>query len=66
MPTYEYRCKKCDQINEFMHSMSETKESLNLKCKNCGSRKLEKIISSFNIGGSSSKSCPTGTCPLTR
>ena len=69
MPTYEYKCLKCGRMNEIRHSLLEDAKKLHLKCDNCGSRKLEKVISAPLIIGSKSKgsesgSCPTGTCPL--
>ena len=39
MLIYEYQCKECDYVNEIIHSMSESAESLGLKCKKCGSSK---------------------------
>jgi len=69
MPTYEYKCKECEYIMEVQHSILADAESLKLKCKNCGSSELERLIStSFvmtsNKHSSSGGSCPTGTCPL--
>ena len=69
MPTYEYKCQECKNIMEVRHSISESIDSLKLKCANCGSSKLEKLISTPFImtsdkSANSSGSCPTGTCPL--
>jgi len=69
MPTYEYKCQKCEHIMEIRHSMSETAEFLKLKCENCDSSMLQKLISTPFVmtsskHSSSSGSCPTGTCPL--
>ena len=69
MPTYEYKCQKCKIIMEVRHSISETMDSLKLKCENCGSRKLQKLISTPFVmtsdkRSSSDGSCATGTCPL--
>jgi len=68
MPIYEYKCQKCEHIMEVRHSISETADSLKLKCENCSSSELEKLISTPFVmtsnKHSSSGSCPTGTCPL--
>ncbi len=67
MPLFEYRCKKCGHINEVLVFGSEKPE---LVCEKCGSKKLEKIMSSFNarvndsFGSSGTPTCPTGTCSL--
>lgn len=46
MPTYEYRCNKCEVVTEHVHLMSENPE---IKCTECG-EVLERMISR-NIGG---------------
>lgn len=47
MPTYEYRCLKCNNIFEEFHKVNET--PLMLKCKNCkqglNNKEFEKVIS---------------------
>jgi len=67
MPIFEYRCRKCGQVTEFLEQAgSRTKH----KCQKCGSTAMEKLFSTFNAGVSApsastgSASCPTGTCPL--
>jgi len=66
MPLFEYRCKKCGHVSEFLErAQSESQH----KCEQCGSEKTEKILSTFAVGegkssGSTGSSCPTGTCPL--
>lgn len=44
MPIYEYICKKCGRRNSFLVYPWENEE---LKCKFCGSGKLQRIISRF-------------------
>ncbi|HEQ60445.1 MAG TPA: zinc ribbon domain-containing protein [Firmicutes bacterium] len=65
MPIFEYQCKECGHVTSFLEKAGSRKTH---PCEQCGSRKTEKIISTFaaRVGGSSSESssCPTGTCPL--
>jgi len=68
MPIFDYKCKKCGKKVELIVLSSSEKGEL--KCPHCGSADIEKMFSSFNVGGprdaggSSGSSCPTGTCPL--
>ena len=41
MPTYEYECKKCKEVREIFHSMTETRKQI---CPDCGSA-MTKLIS---------------------
>ncbi len=50
MPIYEYRCKKCSRINEFLIGVVQDK--IEIKCAFCGSRDLDKIFSKTNISRS--------------
>jgi putative FmdB family regulatory protein len=59
MPIYEYKCKVCGSISEFLTNI-DNKERL--VCKNCGSLCLEKIISAASIISQSSKRQPGHTC----
>ncbi len=66
MPIYEYRCKKCGEVSEFLEEPGNSKKHA---CEKCGSRAVEKVFSVFSArvssgSSSSSSSCPTGTCPL--
>jgi putative FmdB family regulatory protein len=71
MPIFEYKCEKCEAKFEKLISSTNTK----VVCEKCGSKKVEKQLSSFsakvNEGGSNSCSvsdcascCPSGTCGL--
>ena len=68
MPIYSYICKNCGEKFDLL--VGVTSEKAELKCKKCGSKKIEKTFSSFSVGGSEGKSsssgeiCPTGTCGL--
>ena len=43
MPIYEYKCKDCGQISEFLQGIGTDKSKR--KCKHCGSTELSKIFS---------------------
>jgi len=68
MPIYTYLCKKCSQKCDLLVAMNQ--DIKELKCPECGSKKLEKQLTSFSIsggssdGGSSTKcgSCSGGSC----
>ena len=49
MPIYEYRCEKCGQVNEFLILGREE----SLRCKQCGSEDLTKLLSAHNTSISS-------------
>lgn len=58
MPIYEYRCLKCNKINTFLEKISQKKMSWFARdkkvCASCGSKKLEKIISTFAVSAKQS------------
>jgi putative FmdB family regulatory protein len=64
MPIYEFLCKKCGLRQEALVPIGREKS---VSCKKCGNNDLEKLFSSFGIGGGSSKlkatsdSCTTCT-----
>lgn len=66
MPIYEFLCKKCGAQFEALVALGGEK---NVSCRNCGNKGLEKLISSFGIGGGSSKlktsSSGCSTCSAT-
>ena len=43
MPIYEYRCKGCGKINEFLIGVGQ--ENIEIRCKFCQSKRLDKIFS---------------------
>jgi putative FmdB family regulatory protein len=45
MPTYQYRCDKCEKIFDIFHAMSESIES----CEMCNSPVIKVPVSGFNI-----------------
>ncbi|MGM0441963.1 MAG: FmdB family zinc ribbon protein [Elusimicrobiota bacterium] len=61
MPIFTYKCSKCEKIfEEIVGVISEEEE---LKCPECGSKEVDKQLSSFSVGKtsetSSVSSCPT-------
>ena len=64
MPVYTYICKDCGEKFDLL--VGVTAEKVEIKCKKCNSKNIEKILSAFSVGGSgaSGSSCPTGTCPM--
>ncbi len=47
MPIYEYSCKDCGNISEFIVKAGENGQTLS--CKKCGGLNLKKILSVSNI-----------------
>ena len=47
MPLYEFKCKKCGEINEFLLNPGEAGETF--VCEKCKSSDLEKIMSVTNV-----------------
>ncbi len=62
MPLFEYICKSCGEISELLVTGSRKPA-----CPNCGSKKLEKQLSSFSAKVASSSfstpPCGTAACP---
>ena len=55
MPIFEYVCKDCGHVTEFLVRGSGEPD---LRCSECGSAKLEKKFSTFAAGGSSGRLPP--------
>ncbi|MGC8872467.1 MAG: FmdB family zinc ribbon protein [bacterium] len=73
MPIYEFKCLDCNE--EFEVLLKSKEEISNVRCKACGSSKIERLMSVVNslIKETTNKasdkprvaeshSCPTGTC----
>lgn len=57
MPIYEYRCKVCDERFSLLQPVGADKT--NVHCSTCESTEVERLLSTFASGASSSKSaCP--------
>ncbi len=61
MPIFEYVCREC--ASEFEKIVFG--EPLDIDCPACGSKKTEKMISTFAVSGNGMKSLQreTGPCP---
>jgi putative FmdB family regulatory protein len=42
MPTYDYKCPKCDLVIQIIHKMSETYSP---RCVTCEDEEMKKVIS---------------------
>jgi len=65
MPIYEFICRKCKKHFESLVSIGKEKS---VSCTSCGSKDIQKIFSSFGIGGGnrlSSSSAACNTCSAT-
>jgi len=68
MPIFEYKCRKCGHMTEFLERSGSICKHV---CERCKSSDLQKLFSAFSVGQASNSSprgnddsCPTGTCPL--
>ena len=63
MALYEYKCKDCGEVAEMLVFSDDTPE-----CRSCGSKNLEKLMSTFAVSMAPSKSsapppsCAGGCC----
>ena len=55
MPIYEYKCDECGEMQEVLHTSMRNVDSV--KCPDCGSGHLTRLISAFNVsvGSTSNK-----------
>ncbi len=65
MPIFEYKCVQCGKISEFLESRNSKGAR---SCEHCGSKKLEKQLSTFAAGikeGNSKRchGCSDNACP---
>ena len=59
MPIYEYRCKDCGSVTEFLVGVGE---DVAISCSHCGSVDMEKVMSVASFLGSSPDQRPGSTC----
>lgn len=59
MPIYEYRCPACDTKFE---QLIRDSEALELRCPNCGTREVNRLLSIFatsnSVGASATANAP--------
>jgi putative FmdB family regulatory protein len=61
MPIYEYQCKKCNQVNEFLVLGSDQQ----LICTKCGGNELVKLMSAHStlaVSHDREVPLPSGCC----
>jgi len=58
MPIYEFKCKNCNNIFEFLCFRSDDKKQA--VCPSCGHKETEIMLSVFSSKGSSSNCAPSG------
>jgi putative FmdB family regulatory protein len=56
MPIYEFKCKACGNIFEYLCLRSDDKDPV--VCPSCGQAKTEILLSTFSAKGST----PSATC----
>jgi len=51
MPTYEFRCRKCDEVFELNCSITEYErgKKSGIKCSKCGSSKVVQQVPVFQV-----------------
>ncbi|MBW2031000.1 MAG: zinc ribbon domain-containing protein [Deltaproteobacteria bacterium] len=59
MPIYEYRCKECGQVSEYL---TNTGGDQVVACKNCGSHRMEKLLSVPSLLSRNAERIPGHTC----
>jgi len=47
MPIYQYRCRECGEVSEFL--LFDLSADRTLECSACGSQKLERLISAPSL-----------------
>ena len=72
MPLYEYRCRTCRCFFEQLVTFSKSGQ---VECPECRAKDVEKLVSSFGIGGGTSRvmsgsasceSCSSKNCSTCR
>lgn len=47
MPNYEYKCRECETVFNFAHSVHEDKDSLGIECPNCSSTDVFRYLGNY-------------------
>lgn len=63
MPLQSYICKECGEKFDLLLGVNQEKSEV--KCRKCGSKRIERTFGAFSMGKSDNRggSCATGTCP---
>jgi len=65
MPIYEYQCRDCKKVSEFLVGVNQNKSEI--ICGYCGSKKLEKMMSAGFVGKAKKENmmpcAASGMCP---
>jgi putative FmdB family regulatory protein len=59
MPIYEYQCKKCGAVFEFLTGIENEEHVF---CKNCSSLEIERLISAPSILSNTKQKVSSRTC----
>jgi putative FmdB family regulatory protein len=59
MPIYEYRCGACGSVSEYLVRLGNDEP---IECKQCGSRKISRVLSASSFTLQSSKRSAGRTC----
>ena len=62
MPTYSYKCEKCETKYEVFHKVKEIKDDV--VCPSCGSIEAKKLMTAAGISGFSGSSSSSYDLPV--
>ena len=63
MPTYEFQCEKCRKQFALAYSITEyERKKRKIKCPKCGSTRVGRQISAFEVKTSKKKLTPNTHC----
>jgi putative FmdB family regulatory protein len=54
MPLYDYVCYECGSSFELLRRMSD--DDREIRCPDCGSERIERLLSTFSTGACNSRS----------
>jgi putative FmdB family regulatory protein len=60
MPIYEYRCKACGAVSEYLVGLGGNNERI--QCRSCGGSEMNRILSASSFTLQSAKRTPGRTC----
>lgn len=55
MPIYEFKCTNCGNIEEFIIKSGSESDQIEMKCKACGGKVLERVLSRVGYTKASDK-----------